>query len=288
MSETFISSDDVFDPTIKGFDFEPKIRSNGDAGGGVGTHIKNGIPYTRRVDLETDDLEIIWLEINFKIVNRLLLEYYIAPDSSKYSNKKFLKSLTDVLNRLSYEDKETILMGDINCDYLKDSDHREIKNLFVSYGYKQLIEKATRIIETSETLINVILTNSPETIRNYDTILSSNGDHDIIAVIRKISTPKYPPRTIYSRNYKNYNTNVIKNELRNVNWEHVTNCGDSNICWQYIKDILLKCADTHTPLTKKTIKGKPCPWLTEEIKKQMNDCDGLLRKARRSNWMDTV
>ena len=173
-------------------------------------------------------------------------------------------------------------MGDINSDYLKDNDHREIKNLFFSYGYKQLIEKATRITETSETLIDVTLTNSPETIRNYDEILSSNGDRDIIAIIRKKLTPKYSTRTIYSRNYKNYNTNVIKNELRNVNWERVTNCRDSNICWQYIKDILLKCADTHAPLTKKTIKGKPCPWLTEEIKKQMNDRDGLLRNAKRS------
>ena len=70
--------------------------------------------------------------------------------------------------------------------------------------------------------------------------------------------------------------------MRNVNWEHVTNCRDSNICWQYIKDILLKCVDNHAPLTKKTIKGKPCLWLTEEIKKQMNDRNGLLRKARRS------
>ena len=164
---------------------------------------------------------------------------------------------------------------------MKDNDHREIKNLFVSYGYKQLIEKATRITKTNEMLIDVILTNSPETIQNYDTILSSNSDHDIIA-IRKKSTPKYPPRTIYSRNYKNCYTNVIKNELRNVKWVRVINCRDSNICWQYIKDILLKCADTHAPLTKKTIKGKPCPWLTEEIKKQMNDRDGLLRKARRS------
>ena len=96
-------------------------------------------------------------------------------------------------------------MGYISCDYLKDNDHREIKNLSVSYGYKQLIENATRIIETSETLIDVILTNSPEIIRNYDTILSSNSDHDIIAIVRKKLTSKYPPRTIYSRNYKNYN-----------------------------------------------------------------------------------
>ena len=102
-------------------------------------------------------------------------------------------------------------MGDFNCDYLKENDHREVKNLFVSYGYKQLIEKATRITETSETLIDVILTNSPQTIRNYDTVLSSNSDHDIMTIIRKKLTPKYPPRTICSRNHKNYNTNVIKN-----------------------------------------------------------------------------
>ena len=60
LSETFISPDDVFDPTIRGFDFESKSRSKRDAsGGGVGAYIKNGIPYTRRVDLETDDLEIV-------------------------------------------------------------------------------------------------------------------------------------------------------------------------------------------------------------------------------------
>ena len=185
LSEILISPD-VFDPTIRGFDFELKRRSSGNAGGVVGAYIKNGIPYTRRVGLETDDLEFIRLEINFKncksfvvgVLNRL-------QDSSKYSNKNFLKSLSDVFNKLSYKDKKTILMGYISCDYLKDNDHREIKNLFVSYGYKQLIENATRIIETSETLIDVILTNSPETIRNYDTILSSNSDHDIIAIIRK-------------------------------------------------------------------------------------------------------
>ena len=138
LSETFISPDDVFDPAIRGFDFESKSRSNGDAsGGGVGAYIKNGIPYTRRVDLETDDLEIIWHEINFKNCKSFVVGVlYRPPDSSKYSNKNFLKTLSDVLNKLSYEDKETILMGDINCDYFKDNDHREIKNLFVSYGYK--------------------------------------------------------------------------------------------------------------------------------------------------------
>ena len=42
------------------------------------------------------------------------------------------------------------------------------------------------------------------------------------------------------------------------------------MCWQYIKDIFLKCADTHALLTKKMVKGrKPYPWLTKKIKKRM-------------------
>ena len=126
-----------------------------------------------------------------------------------------------------------------------------------------------------EKLIDIILTNSPETIQNYDAILSGNSDHDIIAIIRKRLTPKYLPRTIYWHNCKNYNTNVIQ--------EHVTNCYELIICWQYIKDIFLKCADTDALLTKKMVKGrKPYPWLTKKIKKQMNDHDRLLRKSRRS------
>ena len=78
LSETFISSD-VPDPKIRGVWFEPKSRSNGDAGGGAGAYIKNGIPYTKRVDLETDDLEIIWLEINFKNCKSFIVGVLYRP-----------------------------------------------------------------------------------------------------------------------------------------------------------------------------------------------------------------
>ena len=70
--------------------------------------------------------------------------------------------------------------------------------------------------------------------------------------------------------------------MKNTNWQVINECHDSNICWKFFKDILTRCINTHAPMTKKTVKGKPIPWLTEEIKKQMNDRDGLLRKARKS------
>ena len=57
-------------------------------------------------------------------------------------------------------------------------------------------------------------------------------------------------------------------------------------CWTLIKHILARCINRHAPITKKTVKGKPIPWLTKEIKKQMNDRDRLLRKARKLKNID--
>ena len=113
-------------------------------------------------------------------------------------------------------------------------------------------------------------------------IIDSSIAIDIIAIIRKKSTPKYCPNVIYSRSYKNYDANKIRTELKTTNWQAVNEFYDSNISWKLIKHILTRCINKHTPITKKIVKGKPIPWLTKEIKKQMNDRDGLLRKARKS------
>ena len=277
LSETFISLTDLFDAEIRGYHFESKPRQNG-TGGGVGAYVKDGIPYTRRMDLERDDLELIWMEISFRNSKSFLVGVlYRPPDTSKHYSKNFQKSLKDVLDIITNDNKESIILGDINCDYLKNNDHRTIKDIFVTHGYKQIINKATRITEQSETLIDVILTNSPETIIKHDTFLSCDSDHDIIAVIRKKSALKYPRNVVFSRNYKNYDVNKIRNELKSKNWQAVKESTNPNIFWKLIKDILSDCINTYAPITKKTVKGKPIPWLTEQIKKT----------NERSRWAST-
>ena len=41
--------------------------------------------------------------------------------------------------------------------------------------------------------------------------------------------------------------------------------------------------DKHAHLITKKIKGRLCPWMTSEVKSEMNLRDQLLRKARRTN-----
>lgn len=50
--------------------------------------------------------------------------------------------------------------------------------------------------------------------------------------------------------------------------------------WDIMKDMLLTCFAKVTPIKKE--RGKPCPWLTDEIKKALNNRDKFLRKFRKT------
>ena len=67
-------------------------------------------------------------------------------------------------------------------------------------------------------------------------------------------------------------------------------CESANInyAWDYKKDIILTCFDTVAPVIKKRICGKPSPWLTDEIKKAMNNRDMLLHKFRKTKSKSDV
>ena len=71
LSETFLSHEHFTDVEIKGYRFD--YKNGKQIGGGVEAYIREGIPYTRRKDLECDNLEMMWLEISFKNAKKILI-----------------------------------------------------------------------------------------------------------------------------------------------------------------------------------------------------------------------
>ena len=114
------------------------------------------------------------------------------------------------------ESKETIITSDINCDYLKRNDNLELKEIFSSNGFSQLVDKPTRITEHSKTLIDVIQSTSPETIARVEVIPLGLSDHDMVGCVRKLNHHKFPPKLIKCRNYSRYNPNDMCSELSDL------------------------------------------------------------------------
>ena len=180
------------------------------------------------------------------------------------------------------EDKETIVMGDLNVNYRKNSDNKEIKRIIKQYGLKQVIKKPTRITKNFSTLIDIIVTTHGKNVLRHITCANSVSDHDLFGVIIKKNNLKFPYRIISKRNYANYNKQCFTEDLHNQPWAAIVHEVDLNKAWDCFTNILKSVIDKHVPLFEKKVRGRDCSWLSNEIKTKMNERDYYLRKARKS------
>ena len=283
VTETHLNDDDsVSIVYIPGYTFVNKPRVKG-RGGGVGVYISNRIPYHRRFDLENDTVECIWLEITYPKTKSFLIGIiYRPPDTSDYLPPNFNNLLDDVLTLISVEGKELSLLGDINCNYLDKKNNVEVKSIFTLYGLNQLITVATRVTENTSTLIDVILTNEPSRVTMSTVIPCDISDHNIIGYVRKINFQRFPAKLKSHRDYKKYDVNEFRKDVKSINWQHLYSTSNVNLAWKSFKSLLLEKIDKHAPMISKRIQGRNCPWLSEELKRELNKKDQLLRKARAS------
>ena len=175
--------------------------------------MKNNIVYRRRNDLETQDIKLLCLEImsqNSKSIITCVLSR--PPNSSKHLSKSFLETFDKQLSNIIRENKEVIIVGDINFNYLDQSNgkHKELLSL---NGFVQVVNGPTRITPNSDTLIDVILTSKPENVCDIKIIPTAISDHDAVRCRRKINNTKDPYEIIRCRNDANYKPEHLHKDL---------------------------------------------------------------------------
>ena len=143
-------------------------------GGGVAMFVRNNIPFIRRTDLEKSLTESLLIEITVKNSKSFLVGcFYRPPETSNYLSNNYNLSLQSHLSDVLKENKEAIMLGDFNVSYKNHHENNEFKITLTQNGFKQLIKKPTRTTQTSSTLIDLIITNTPSTISKHDVIATS-------------------------------------------------------------------------------------------------------------------
>ena len=118
LSETHMTTNDSEIYKMGGYQFIHRNRQGGE-GGGVAMYISEDVAWKRREDLETDDIESIWIEIDIlKGKNFLVGCIHRPPDSSLYLPKDFITHLSEMVTKVNNTNLEIFLLGDINVNYL--------------------------------------------------------------------------------------------------------------------------------------------------------------------------
>ena len=265
---------------LNDYDIIRKDRSRN--GGGVCIYLRNSINYIIRQDLISSELEAVCVEI-IKPHSRpfLVTTIYRPPNASS----EFFDHFEKLIKAIDDENKEMYILGDLNCDMLKtDKDSnfptKKIKTLYELYQLSQLIDEATRVTMTTSSLIDHIVTNTPEKISDSGVIHTGLSDHSLVFAIRKISVVKKQEKKVEIRNMKKFDHQKFVEDLRRQPWENVYFFAeDPNAMWEIWKELFLEVLDNHAPLQHKKIRTKKVPWITSAIKQLIITRDRLKRKA---------
>jgi exonuclease III len=152
-------------------------------GGGVCIYLRSFINYKIRDDLVPSELEAVCIEIINPHSNPFLVITVYRPPSA---SSEFFDHFKKLINKaIDNENKEMYVLGDLNCNMLKtDKDSnapiKKIKSLYELYQLSQLIDEATRITMTTTSLIDHIVTNTPEKISDSGVIHTGISDHSLV------------------------------------------------------------------------------------------------------------
>ena len=97
-----------------------------------------------------------------------------------------------MLSMATKENTKIILMGDLNIDHLNNTDHHEIKDIFLHHSLTQIIKSPTRhdLHQNSSSLIDVIFVKETSRIAKLEVLPMSISDHHMIDCVYKMNSMK--------------------------------------------------------------------------------------------------
>ncbi len=250
---------------IKGYPTERVDRENRnlpfvkDGAGGVMIYILDSLNYIRREDLESMNMETIWIELTPRNHPRhLICVAYRSPD---YTTNTLIDLFSEQLTNAYIECEQITILGDFNIDLLKYDNHSKTwLEIMEYYQFTQLINEPTRVTEKSKTLVDHILTPIPEKMRCTKVAKIGISDHfHTIAVFKDSFGNKQTHTSIKYRCYKNFDDDKFLNDLENALWVEIETIENVDEALEYWYKLFLKITNKHVPMKEKRVKRNKQP-----------------------------
>ena len=195
-----------------------------------------------------------------------------------------------ILDRLSNLNCNIIIGTDQNFDYLKINQHANTNTLldsFLTAGLIPTINKPTRIVHTSSTLIDNIYVNSKvHHLCSKSTILITDiSDHFpvLLSYNNSLTQPNITsPLIIKTRKMNNEKINKINESLLHTNW-NILNTDNVQTAFQNFVDKINEVVNKHAPEKEIKVRNKDIirnPWITHGLLKSARKLDSLYKMQK--------
>eukprot|EP00794_Sanderia_malayensis_P004136 gene4136-4689_t len=262
--------------SVNGYQLERFDREK-KSGGGSLLYYKSCLTVTPIKEInEVKEIESAWIELTLHSQKFLIGSVYRPP-----TDMAFIDNFSKILNYLWSKRKNILILGDFNSDLLsKDSSKqttptgKKLKQVLKAFNFHNLIKEPTRITESSETLIDLIVVS--DNIRNSNRVTKSGtfepafSDHKLVYCVLNIQKIHSKPQLKYIKDRKRFNEEKFRETLDKVPWWVISSfedIDDAVYCWETMyKDVLNEFISNRLAKTRQN----NLPWVNREIKKAMN------------------
>jgi hypothetical protein len=226
------------------------------------------------------------VELETEASKLIMLSLYRAPTGDF---NQFIKNLDDTLEYLYKPKPEFLIYGDINTNYLIESNRKnQLSSLLTTYNLSHTVNLAPRIQNKSCTTIdNIFVDNSRPNSSYTSQLINGLSDHDaqfltissIYAARNKIPL-KQRTRLINSGKFTNLQT-LLKQEV----WESVYKSQDVNCMFHSFLSTFLNTFETTFPVKYKSTNNKKNDWIMQGIKISCKHKRNLYTFTKNSNGL---
>ena len=224
-------------------------------GGGIIVYVRDDIPNKQLTRHKfPEDIEGIFIEVNLRKTKWLIFGAYRPPSQSA---QYFFKHVGFALDTYRQSYDKFLFAGDFNIE----DNEPVLLEFLTNYDSKNLVKEKTCFKNPENPrCIDLFITNSVMSFQNTTTLASGLSDfHKMIVTVCKTSFQKPKPKEIVYRNYKKFDRDIFKDELK-LKLESITN-------FESFEDVFLTILNKHAPLKKKVLRSNQAPYMTKALRK---------------------
>lgn len=278
MSETWlsanVSNENIF---IENYVLFRKDRDS--RGGGIAVFIKKSLNY--KIIDSNNIIEQLWFSVKIKCSTYIFGTIY-RPPSMNY--KTFVDELEISFTLCTSISDNIFCLGDININMLARTSPftKYFMEFLECLNLCQHISDPTRITQSSESLIDVIISTSPSLVISSGIEMNSESDHELVYCIINVDLPKETPIIKSYRDFKNLNMEEFTNDFQLLPLQQIYYVNDVNLKLDILNSNIIQLFDKHAPRRTINITKKHAPWLTDTIKLMMKLRDKAKLKFKRT------
>ena len=239
-------------------------------GGGVSLFVHSSIKFKciEPLSILNENVECLFIELESIRKKPIVIGVIYRPPNTNVSS--FISDhLNPVLTHNLLRSKHCYIAGDFNINLLNQSSHlltSQFIDTMFSFSFLPLINRPTRIAQTSSTLIDNIFTNSPPEHHIISGILTTDiSDHLPTFHISKHTAsntchsaqPPLPKSIINAQSL-----NSMSRALLAQNWSEITENQDLCAAYTHFTQIINRAYTENKPQKCTNTKRKFKPWLT--------------------------